>query len=262
MLNNLLTMSWDLLMQIWENGTWLGVSAFALLMLLAWFVMGADFKFRNKKEIITVAAFAFLTIFPLVWSLEIQPIQVKIALKSLLPPMDSVIYNQNITSLSANQTQNLKPNKSEFNLLSVVTPVVALFLSLFPFLIAKIFREHTSELRSEIKSASSIKIVALNSKCYSYFNRHLNQQPSNERGQIKRAEFGRIVTFFEADFENDEKILLEFIGIEDDDKTLLHKIPESRQYLNALQNYYADKYKETSNNRYNEIESQCKRLLN
>jgi hypothetical protein len=36
-----------------------------------------------------------------------------------------------------------------------------------------------------------------------------------------RSQFVRIVTFFETDFENNENLLSEFIGIEDDDKTLL-----------------------------------------
>jgi hypothetical protein len=251
-----LTQFWDSLTRFWEHGIWLGVSVFALLMLLAWFVMGADFKLRNKTELSIVVALAFLTVFPITWSLDVKPIDAKIVLKSLLPIIDATTNNQN-SALSDTQAPILKSNKSDFNLLSVVTPIVALFLSLFPFLIAKTFREHIAELRAEIKTASSIKIVALNSKGYSYFNKLMVDRQHQRTGG-----FQPMVELFEVYFEDDKKLLMHLEAIEDKKKTTLFQCSESRQYLSALQNYYTDKNKETTDDTYKAIVSQCKRLLN
>jgi len=252
-----LTQFLDLLTRCWEHGIWLGLSAFALLMLLAWFVMGADFKLRNKTELSIVVVLALLTVFPIAWSLDIKPVQAKIVLKSLLPIIDATTNNQNLSALSDNQAPISKPNKSDFNLLSVVTPIVALFLSLFPFLIAKTFREHIAELRAEIKTASSIKIVALNSKGYSYFNKLMVDRQHRRTGG-----FQPMVELFEVYFEDDKKLLMHLEAIENKNKTTLFQCSESRQYLTALQNYYTDKNKESADDTYKAIVSECKRLLN
>jgi hypothetical protein len=111
--------------------------------------------------------------------------------------------------------------------------------------------QHLEEIRQ------TIHLIGLNNKCYIHFNRLL-EDPTRHH---LFSRLSRIVGFFKVDFKEDEDILDQLRTIIIPDISLLNGHSESKQYLNALQNYYSDKNKESANDTFKEIVRECKRLL-
>lgn len=229
----------------WNNGLWLALSAYALLLLLIWFVMGLDF--RRNRELYWVLFLAALAIFPFALGVEITPLQVK-----------SAIRNVFAVTGKANKSLN------GFDILNVTIALVALFIALVPFLIEKIIRESKKDLTQELniplsqidealKQIIETRLSSLNAKCYGYFLRLMNDRFISRR--LQTSSLQRIVEFYEIDFNNEEELLLQLTLLNATDAKMMMRLPESQRYLKELQTYYS----EVKNNP--DIVRECRRLL-
>ena len=232
----------------WQTGTWFVISGTALMILLIWFLMGVNFKKQNR-ELWFLIFCILLFILPFSYTLPITPERVVKAIK--------IIFHYHSYDNISNKSSS--GEEDDFNLMNAVVGVVALFLTLLPFLIERIIRENRDEIKGVIqdvhnreelvktdmqeltKQMQELDLQVMNAKCYTYYNRIMND--STDQFSIVSAQ--RLLNLFEYRFDQEKAIedaLSGFVGLTADkfnrDLKLLHKLPETEDYLQELSKYY------------------------